>query len=281
MYPSKHIALICNPVNERAISVADSVAALLKEKQVPYSIFTAYWPQQWNEITDAWVFGGDGTLNYFINQYPEFSLPISVFAGGSGNDFHWLLYDHMALRRQVDYVLNSSPKLVDAGRCNGKLFINGVGIGFDGAIVHDLLGKKKRPGKASYFLSILKHIVSYKERWCSIQSADLLIEQSCFMISVANGRRYGGGFLVAPKASVDDDMLDVNIVGEISPYNRMRHLPTIEKGEHLHLPFVQYQLSKQVIIKSAFELPAHMDGEAFSAKEFTIDVLPKRFSFIY
>ncbi|HEU4632745.1 MAG TPA: hypothetical protein VFS22_02095, partial [Flavisolibacter sp.] len=203
-----------------------------------------------------------------------------VFAGGTGNDLHWMLYGDLTLERQAELVLEGRPRNIDAGVCNGKLFINGVGIGFDGAIVKDLLGKKKLAGKASYLLSILKHIVVYQEKPCTLQMPGETISQDCFMVSVANARRYGGGFHVAPKASLTDGLLDVNIVGKILAFSRMRYLPVMEKGEHLGLPFIQYRQTNKITISSASVLYAHMDGEYLAEKNFEIEVLPKRFSFI-
>ena len=160
-YSNKHIALVCNPSggNEKALRITDSLAVLLAGMDIRQSVFTSYWPTVWNGFTEVWIIGGDGTVNWFINQYPDIQLPLSVFAGGTGNDLHWMLYGDLTLERQAELVLEGRPRNIDAGVCNGKLFINGVGIGFDGAIVKDLLGKKKLAGKASYLLSILKHIV--------------------------------------------------------------------------------------------------------------------------
>ncbi|HYK56152.1 MAG TPA: YegS/Rv2252/BmrU family lipid kinase, partial [Flavisolibacter sp.] len=283
LYSDKHIALICNPTagNEKALHITDSIAVLLTGLDIKHSIFTAYWPTVFDSFTDVWIIGGDGTLNWFINQYPGIQLPLSVFAGGTGNDFHWMLYGDLPLEKQVEFLLENRPQKIDAGICNGKLFLNGVGIGFDGAVVRDLLGKKKLAGKASYLLSILKHIVGYQEKACALQMPDETIFQECFMISVANARRYGGGFHVAPKASLKDGLLDVNIVGEISPLKRIRYLPVIEKGEHMGLPFIQYRHTSKIKVSSKVSLHAHMDGEYFNDADFEIELLPKHFSFIY
>ena len=282
-YASKHIALICNPTaeNAKALRVTDSIAVLLSGIDIKHSIFTSYWPSVWEGITQAWIIGGDGTLNCFINQYPDIQLPLTIFAGGSGNDFHWMLYGSLGLEQQVELVLEAEPAKVDAGICNGRLFLNGVGIGFDGAIVKDLLGKKKLAGKGSYLLSILKNILGYHEKKCKLEMHDETIDQDCFLISVANARRYGGGFHVAPKASLTDELLDVNIIGKISPLMRMRYLPVIEKGEHLSLPFVQYRHTDKIKISSTISLHAHIDGEYMNSTNYEIEVLPKRFSFLY
>jgi len=282
-YPEKHIALLCNPTreNEKALRIANNIAILLSGIDIPHKIFTSTWPESFNGFTEVWIIGGDGTMNWFINQYPDIRLPLALFAGGAGNDFHWMLYGNKTTEQQVDLVLQSTPQLVDAGTCNEKLFLNGVGIGFDGAIVHDLLGKKKLAGKASYLLSILKHIIGYHEKPCVLEMAGETIKEDCFMISVANGKRYGGGFHVAPNAVLNDGLLDLNIVGRISPIKRMKYMPVIEKGEHLDLDFVKYRQTKKISIHCASKLHAHIDGEYFYRDRFDIDVLPKRFPFLY
>jgi YegS/Rv2252/BmrU family lipid kinase len=261
------------------LTVASIVSTILKQKGIEHSTFTANWPDNWIDFTEAWVTGGDGTLNYFINRYPQFDLPIAIFKGGTGNDFHWLLYGNVSIQQQVDVVVAASPKPVDAGLCNNRLFINGVGIGFDGKVVKDLLGRKKQ--KASYLLTILKNIVGYKEFLCAVNTQTFHWGKKCFMISVANGRRYGGGFQVCPNSLANDGLLDTNIVGRIQPLLRFRYLPVIERGRHLNLPFVTYVKSSMVIVKSLQPVPAHADGEAFTATEFNIECLPGRFLFLY
>ena len=279
----KHIAVICNPIPEAAAKVhqlADAITVGLYRRAIMHQVFTQYWPDDWRAFTEIWIIGGDGTLNYFINHYPDVSLPIAVFKGGSGNDFHWMLYRDLSTEQQIEKVLNGSPTAIDLGICNGQYFLNGVGIGFDGAIVKDLLGKKKVAGKASYLLSILKHVVGYGEKPCAIELGGLTFSQSCFMISVANGQRYGGGFKVAPKASLSDGLLDVSIVGKIPPLMRLKYLPVIEKGEHLALPFIKYHQAEALRFTSPVFWHAHMDGEYLSADQFDIRINKKKIFFL-
>lgn len=279
LLPSKNIAILVNPHSAKALELAKSIACLLMEKRIEHTVFTDPWPSNWIDVTEAWVVGGDGTLNYFINRYPQFHLPIAIFKGGTGNDFHWLLYGDVTVEQQVDLVLTATPQPVDAGLCNHQLFINGVGIGFDGKVVQDLAGKKKRKG--SYLFTILKNIFRYKEFLCSVNTEKFHWGKKCFMISIANGRRYGGGFHVTPKSLVNDGLLDTSIVGTIHPFSRLKYLPVIEKGAHTDLPFITYVKSAMVIVKALQPVPAHLDGEAFLATEFNIECLPGRFMFLY
>jgi diacylglycerol kinase (ATP) len=279
---NKNIALLVNPtsVNKKAMIVSKGISEILQLKMISHFVFDKQWPGTLEEFTEAWIVGGDGTMNWFVNNYPDVQCPLAIFPGGTGNDFHWMLYGKMNLDQQVELVLNASAKKLDAGTCNGRLFLNGVGIGFDGAIVKDLAGKKKLGGKASYLISILKHIIRYREKNCVIEINGERFEQDCFMISVANARRYGGGFIVAPNSSVTDGLLDLNIVGEISPLQRIRYLPVMEKGGHLHLPFIRHRQVASVKITSFQSFHAHLDGEYLCASHFDIQVLPGRFSFL-
>ena len=280
---NKHIAIVCNPLagNGKALQIADKIVLLIKNKEISFSLFTAQWPEVWNDITQVWIVGGDGTLNYFINQYPDLKIPLSIFKGGTGNDFHELLYGAINPEEQIEKLLNGSAHFVDAGICNKKLFLNGVGIGFDGAIVKDLISKKKSNGKSAYLISILKNILGYKEKKYSITFDGRTISQDCFMINIANGTSYGGGFKVAPKASIDDEKLDLNIVGKIAALKRFYYVPIIEKGKHLELSFIQYYQISKIKISSPVLLSAHLDGEYLEANEFVIECLPKRFSFLW
>jgi diacylglycerol kinase (ATP) len=279
----KHIALACNPTfeNEKSLRITNSIEILLSGMDISHKVFSSTWPELFDDFSEVWIIGGDGTINWFINQYPAIQLPLALFGGGSGNDFQWMLYGDKTVEQQVEQVLQGRPQLVDAGVCNEKLFLNGIGIGFDGAIVHDLLGKKKLAGKGSYLLSILKHIVGYREKPCVLQMDDETIKEDCFMISVANGKRYGGGFRVAPRAILTDGLLDVNIIGRISPIKRMKYLPVIERGEHIDLDFIKYRQTNKITIQCSTKLHAHSDGEYFQSDYFDIEVLLKRFSFIY
>lgn len=276
----RNIALLCNPSIEKAMRITDEIAVLLQTKNIAFSIFTTYWPAVWSHFTEAWIVGGDGTVNFFINQYPDFALPIALFAGGTGNDLHATLYGKSTVAAQVETFLKAHIKQMDAGVCNGKLFLNGVGVGFDGTVAKDMLGKKKSVGKASYLFSIMKHILLYREQHFAITYNDKTVTQKCFMISIANGKRYGGGFQVAPHACIADGLLDLMVVGKIDAPKRLRYLPVIERGEHVKLPFVNYQQVPQVLIKTQTLLHAHIDGEYFSADTFEIRCLKDRFSFL-
>ena len=169
----KKIAIVCNVLAGvgKASWLAEKIAVQLAAKQIGYVIYKENWPADFNFFTDVFIVGGDGTLNYFINRYPNIELPLVIFNGGTGNDFHWLLYANKTLDEQLQVALTESPKPIDIGKCNERYFINGVGIGFEGSVAKALMGKKKQPGKTSFLITVLKKIVTYRSKNYWIQSA--------------------------------------------------------------------------------------------------------------
>jgi len=277
----RNIALLCNPTKKKALRMGNDIVACLRKKKISFSLFTAYWPTVWDAFTEAWIVGGDGTANVFINHYPDFQLPFAIFPGGSGNDLHALVYGSIPLSAQIEQVLQGTPHPVDAGVCNGDLFLNGIGLGFDGVVIKSMLGTAKRGGSIAYFLAVLRHLFSYQEKRCTLLFDGKKIVQDCFMVVAANGTSYGGGFKIAPKADIADGVLDLMIVGNINAVQRMRYLPVVQRGEHLHLPFVKYEQTNAVIIKCPAPVSAHRDGEYFTADTFEIRCSVKRFSLLW
>jgi diacylglycerol kinase (ATP) len=193
-----------------------------------------------------------------------------------------MIFMHYCMvQKQIEHVLQTLPKPIDAGKCNNRYFLNGVGIGFEGAVAKGLQGVNKWGGKTSFMLAVLKHILFYKEQQYAITSAEKTVEGKFLMISIANGTRYGGGFYVAPLAKPDDGLFDANLVKPLTPFKRLRYLPVIEKGKHLELPFIDYYNTRKITIKSNHPIQAHLDGEYLESDELKIEMLPAHFNFIF
>lgn len=279
-FSERNIAIACNPKRRKALQMGEDIALLLSGMNVQHTIFNGNWPSNWSSFTEIWIVGGDGTLNYFINQNKNIELPLTILAGGTGNDFHWMLYGNISVEEQVEKMLLGKAKEIDAGKCNDKLFMNGIGIGFDGKIVFDLLENEKKDGKISYKITVFKNVLSFKSFNCRLKDNQHNIQKKCLMISIANGSRYGGGFHVAPAAIVDDGSLDVYAIGKLNSLQRVRWLPVIEKGNHEHLPFVNNFRTNKIVIEAEKIIHAHADGEYFSDDKFVIECVAKKFQFI-
>lgn len=281
--PIQNIAIVCNALAGagKAVLLAQKIAAALTEKNIAYTFFNNNYPDEFIDFTTVFIVGGDGTLNYFVNHYPNIKIPLVIFNGGTGNDFHWLLYGNKTFEEQLQTALTQNARPVDLGKCNDRYFINGVGIGFEGAVAKALLGKKKLSGKASFMITILKNILTYRSKNYCIKYDDKELAGKRFVVDITNGRRAGGGFHIAPEAKADDGLFDVVIADVLSPLQRLRYLPAIEKGRHLKLFFIHYFRTKKIIIESNDTMQYHLDGEYFEAHKLTIAIFPSKLNFIF
>lgn len=94
-----------------------------------------------------------------------------------------------------------------------------------------------------------------------------------------NSSRSGGGFFITPNASFQDGHLDLLLCGKLSLFQRLCYLPVLQKGKHLHLPFVTHRLVKEIQISLDQNTDIQIDGELISAKEIKISVVPNKFLF--
>ena len=284
MAEERNISIVCNGLagGGRAIALSRRIATELQSRNIRNTLYLENWPADFIRFTDVWIVGGDGTLNYFFNKYPGIRLPLVIFNGGTGNDVHSILYKDQSFDEQLQIALTGTPKAVDAGKCNEKYFINGVGIGFEGAVAKSLTGKKKkRAGKAAFMGTILRKVFFYSSKRYKAASNEFTIEDQKLLISVMNGHRAGGGFRIAPSSAIDDGFLDVVMVDKLHPFLRLRWLPVIEKGKHLDLPFIKHFRTKKLVVTSEVPMDTHLDGEYYSAKRIEIQLLPAKYLFRY
>ena len=265
----------------KALKIAAVLEISLAEKQIPFTVYTQSWPDNLAQCSEAWVVGGDGTLNYFINKYKSVNIPLAIFKGGTGDDFAWQLYGTVSLQQQIEIVLASKGKQVDAGICNGKIFVNTVGIGFDGNVLKSMGMIRKLGHHLGYLLIVIKKIFSFREFEYKIEVNGHRLDNKYLLVNIANARSTGGGFMVSPAAKIDDGHLDLVLCKPLSVFKRLLFLPKIEKGKHLFLPFIIHEKVKTVTISCDTEKYAQLDGELIGAQQFHIKILPAYFLFKY
>ncbi len=275
----RNIAVICNPQSGKGkpLKLLPSFENFIKQHGFNYQSFTNNLPQHINNFTDLVIMGGDGTINYTLNHFKTINIPIGIISCGTGNDIATLLIGKHPIQHQFETALFATPQKIDAGICNQKLFINGVGIGFDGWVVKKLMAKNLLHGKAAYYSTVISLLLFYKETKVKIVTDEECIESNLFMLSVANGKTYGGGFKVAPFAEVNDGLLELIIINKLPLLKRLKYLPVIENGKHLDKPlsFLKYKTCKKISLQSTQKLKAHLDGEYMESNSFDIEILPQ------
>jgi YegS/Rv2252/BmrU family lipid kinase len=277
-----HIALVTHSEAGvgRALILTEQICRWLEARHISYHVFRNVWPGDFEGFTSVWIVGGDGTLNQFVNRYPDIGIPLGIFNGGTGNDFHWLLYGETTPEAQLDAMLLARPVPIDLGTFNDRFFINGIGIGFEGEVARSLTGKRKRPGKTSFMFAVLRNIFSYRSEYYHIRYEGYDKIEPFLLLDLNNGSRAGGGFHVAPAARPDDGMLDLITAAPLNAWQRLRYLPVIERGRHMSLPFVTHRRVNKIIIESNTIMRFHCDGEFGEAQKLEIGVIPGHLKFL-
>lgn len=277
------VAILTNSLSgkHKGAETAKWLSDQLAIKNIENTIYSDHWPsiEILDQFSDCWIIGGDGTINYFINQYPDCKLSLVLFNGGTGNDFAWKLYGGLSNQALFNSVFERTPKYIDAGKVNEKLYINCLGIGFDGEIVASMKTIRIIGGHFGYLIAVIYKILFFKEPLLEIQYGEQLIKGRFLLALFVNSSRAGGGFFIAPTAKIDDGKLDMVLANNMPVWKRLMYLPIIKKGKHLHYPFITHKLGESFTIHSNTELPIQMDGELLYLKKLEIKVLHKQFLF--
>jgi len=85
--------------------------------------------------------------------------------------------------------------------------------------------------------------------------------QPTLLAAFANTPAYGGGMKIAPRAQMDDGLLDVCVIGGIDPFKLARLFPTVYFGRHLRIREVDYFTAAHLRVETEHPLDLYADGE--------------------
>jgi diacylglycerol kinase family enzyme len=201
------------------------------------------------------VIGGDGTLSKFLNFLPITAHKIMFYAGGTGNDFMRNFDEEL-----VEYKSTIDRPYVQTD--DERKFCNGFGTGVDTLVV-EYYDQSKSRSKLAYFYYTLKAFFSYKPATVSVEIDGVeKTYKRTYLVAVQNGKYFGGGMKVAPDAQVDDGLLDVIIIHNISRAKLFMVFPSVYSGKHVKFTkHVEYLQGKEINITQEESRSYTTDGE--------------------
>jgi len=233
--------------------------------------------------------GGDGTANEVINGLMQAaergaSAAMGILPAGSGSDFAGAIGIPTDLRKACQQLSTGQTRTIDVGRVTvegepSRYFGNVVGVGFDGAVLVETLKIRRLRGLILYLLAVLKTVfLNFEASLTTIEYDDQRMVLPALMVSVANGTREGGGFLIAPQSELDDGFFDLCIARDTSRLMILRLIPRFIKGTHVDHRLVTMARAKSVVVSSEDKLIAHVDGEVLctDARRIEMELLPER-----
>jgi len=270
----------------RCKALFPKVKAELDRRGIDYELHYTNEPQEATDVAKWGIdagfrqiiaMGGDGTVNEVANGMLGQDAVLAVIPAGTGNDFIRMLGIPSDPFASLDVLVNGRKRTMDLGKVGeDRCFVNGMGIGFDAQVARDVLQMKRLRGATAYLTSAIRHILRFKAFPVTIESADERLERTCLSIGVANGIFAGGGFRLAPRASIDDGRIDISAIGDYSIPERLVRLPQVRAGRHTEWKHVDYRQWADATITSETRLHAHMDGEPYRlpGESFRVSVVP-------
>ena len=289
--------IIVNPIagREAAIKAVPQVKTLLNQYGLHFDIAVTERPWHAAQLAQEAVLkgfdvvvamGGDGTANEVINGLMQagekgpLKSALGVLCVGRGNDFAFGAGIPRDLKEGCRILAEGKRRRIDVGRVTvdgsseSRYFGNGIGIGFDTVVGFEAAKMKHLRGFLSYLVAALKTLF-FLFRALKIQIAceGDAWDQLSLMVSIMNGRRMGGGFLMAPEAEPDDGLLDLCIVGVAGRIRLLFLMTRFMKGTQAKSKIVSTDRSVRISI-TALEgaLPAHADGETLCTEGRKLDV---------
>jgi YegS/Rv2252/BmrU family lipid kinase len=233
--------------------------------------------------------GGDGTVHEVVNglmQVPAEKRPMmGVVPLGSGNDFAHAIGTPLQADRALSQALEGKPSPVDIIRMideNGRVEYvdNTIGIGFDAVVT---IRSHKLPivrGFMMYLTAVVQTILlNHDPALMKIESDGEKWQEETLMLTICNGQREGGGFIIDPSAKMTDGIINYALVKKCGRLMMFRLLPEFLKGTHMGFPQIKMGVCKSISVHSDRPMYIHADGEVFTSfgsklKSVSFEIIP-------
>jgi diacylglycerol kinase (ATP) len=281
------VKLILNPMADlgRAWNTANDLRPIAQEFKGELSWSGTVYPthaielakQAAEEGCDIVVaMGGDGTVHEVmvgLMQIPENKRPMmGIVPIGSGNDFAY----SMRITKDPAHALANALKAediqaVDVGKITDEhgrteYFDNTLGIGFDAVVT---IRSHKIPivkGFLIYLVAVIQTIIlNHNPAKMQMETETKKWEQDLLMLTLCNGPREGGGFMLSPNSKNNDGKMEFLTVTKLSRATMFRLVPEFLKGTHMRFKQVQMGEFKTFKISSDLPLYIHADGEVYTS----------------
>lgn len=299
--------LIVNPISGRGFGekAIPLINELLTKSKIDYNIVLTQRPghaielaqQAAGEDYDCVIsVGGDGTANEVLNglmlakKNLGKSPAMGILGVGRGNDFAYGANIPPGVDAGCQVIVDNHRRRMDVGCVTGgnypqgRYFGNGIGIGFDAVVGFEAVKITWLSGFPSYIVAALKTIFLYfRAPLVKIEVDQLSLELAPLMISIMNGRRMGGGFMMAPDGKNDDGWLNLCIANQVSRRRVFTLIPHFLSGTQATQKEIRMLKAKKVSVEALKgSLPAHADGETLckEGQRLDVEILPNQIEMI-
>jgi diacylglycerol kinase (ATP) len=225
--------------------------------------------------------GGDGTWGNVADALlaEKAGAALGLIAGGTGCDLAKSLGIPGAdLAAQARIALAGNRRLIDVGRIEDRHFLNVAGFGYDIAVIEDSWQVRWLRGGALYLYCALRQLWRFPGFPVELEADGAGSgRREMLMLVLANGRVFGGGFRIAPEASLDDGQLDLVAFSNMGPLKRLPLLVRLLRGTHGGAREVTLGRGSSFRLRFGAPPAYETDGEWNQARsaELTVEVVPR------
>ena len=225
---------------------------------------------------------GDGSIHdlaqTLVRRSSEKRPTLASIPAGSGNDYARTLGLPLDPLKAAALLPECQPLKADVGRVNSTYFLETLSFGVDAAVAlgtEELRLTTKTRGTLLYAHAAINAILrEFSSHQVTVKMAEGEFTLNTLILAVQNGPTYGGGFMVAPHASIVDGMLDMYLASGIRKPTALYYLSQMKGGKHERLKGFSYYRTAQVELEFTEPLPAQCDGERLEGVSFSVSVVP-------
>ncbi len=280
------VTVIVNPTAGRgkARRIFPSVARSLEKLGVEFQAVFTEGPGHAVELTREAIragsrvvaaCGGDGTVQEVINGLNGSPAVIGFIPCGTGDDLAVNLGIPNEPHQACSTLAEGTVRHIDLARVGTTVYACVAGAGFDSMVNRAAnSGVRFLRGTSVYIWSVLKTLAAFKPLEMTVETDGAVWTGRAMFVVAANAASYGGGMKIAPHARMDDGLLDVVIIEELSKVELLRVFPKVFSGSHITHPRVKSLRARKVSLASPRRLELFGDGEYITDLPVTIEVLP-------
>lgn len=209
---------------------------------------------------------------------------VTVFSGGSGNDFVKLFDDPRAFF-DLHRLMDAEEITFDLIDCNGDTALNICSVGLDARIAADVASYKRLPllqGFRAYAASALVNILKGISEHYVVELDGKRFDEEFTFVCVCNGRYYGGGFNPVPEADPTDGLLDVLLVKKVTRAQVPGLIGKYKAGQYAKIPHVvRHMQCDRVKVICDKPTPINLDGEIRMGQVVEMKISRKKLRFFY
>ncbi|WP_457206366.1 diacylglycerol kinase [Nocardioides sp. P5_C9_2] len=220
------------------------------------------------------VCGGDGLVHLAVQALAGTGVPLGIIPAGTGNDV--ARYLDLPRRDPVaaaDRVVARRTRTLDLARSGSRHFVTVMAAGFD-AIVNERANAMRWPrGQMRYNLATVAELRTFRPLPYTLDLDGATRRVDAMLVAVGNGPSFGGGLRITEGALLDDGLLDVVIIKEMSRAKLVRTYPKLFSGTHTRVAEYEHHRVRRVTV-AAPGIVAYADGERFGALPLTVEAAP-------